>query len=252
MTGIRRIFVCAALLLVVPALAWSAQDETERVHKVVSIGPNGTLKLKSFSGEVRITGTDGNDVVVDAVRKAPKERLDRIKLDIQSSGSTVTIEANRKESSWWDWGRDNVVETTFDIQVPRKTSLDVSVFSSGVTIKNVSASEHLHGFSSSVQLEDVTGPIAAKTFSGDIHIALASGIDRPDLNIDTFSGDIEVRVPPSAKADVNFHSFSGDLTSDLPLTLRSKSRHNLSAQLNAGGGSGVRFKTFSGDVRIRR
>ena len=84
------------------------------------------------------------------------------------------------------------------------------------------------------------------------------GANRPDLNLTTFSGEIELRVPSAVQANLDFDSFSGDLTSDLPLTLNSKRGHRLLARINASdqpaglaaGASDVRLKTFSGDVRI--
>ena len=116
----------------------AVQTETERVHKVVPLAPGGTVKLHNFSGHVTITGTDRNEVVVDAVRKAPKDRLERIKLDVSSSGSTVTIEANKKEGVRVGLFGNNVVETDFEIQVPRQSTLVIDVFSSPVTVSGVS------------------------------------------------------------------------------------------------------------------
>lgn len=251
-----------AALLGVALLAWpfgaarAEQIETERVDRVIALQPGGTLKLKNFSGEVRIAASDRNEVVIHAVRRAPRERLDRITLDIQSSESTVTIEANRKESSWLNWShsKNNVVETDFEIQVPRKTNLEVAVFSSPVNVTDVEGRHDIHSFSSNLRLQNLAGPIRVKTFSGDIEIWLARSEARPRLEIDTFSGDVDVRMPETAQARVAFRSFSGDLESDMPLTLRSKTRRTLVAELNGGGGGteSLRFKTFSGDVRIRR
>jgi hypothetical protein len=51
---------------------------------------------------------------------------------------------------------------------------------------------------------------------------------------------------------VTFNSFSGHLNSDLPLTLHTSSRRNLRAELGGGGGGTLRFKTFSGSVKIDR
>ncbi len=247
---LRHIFAYPIVaLLAVPALGWG--QETERVHKVMTTGPTATIGLKNFSGEVRITGTDGNDVVIDAVRSASADRLKHIKLDIEQTGSTIRIEANKRESSWDNWGRDNVVRTEFDLKVPRDARLDLSVFSSPVSVHGVTGAQTLHGFSSHLTLDGVAAPVEARTFSGQIEVELAAGNARPDLNLHTFSGNIDVRLPSQAAGNVDFHSFSGDLTSDLPLTLESKSRHNLSARLN-GGGSELRFNTFSGDVRLKR
>ena len=46
----------------------------------MKLEPGGTLRVRSFSGRVTITATDGRDVVVDALRRAPRSRLDRITL----------------------------------------------------------------------------------------------------------------------------------------------------------------------------
>ena len=75
------------------------------------------------------------------------------------------------------------------------------------------------------------------------------------LRFHTFSGDIGVRVPAEANASVEFDSFSGDLRSDVPLTFRNKSKHNLKAELNSADGPNaaqLTLQTFSGDVRITK
>ena len=75
------------------------------------------------------------------------------------------------------------------------------------------------------------------------------------LRFHTFSGDIGVRVPAEANASLEFDSFSGDLRSDVPLTFRNKSKHNLKAELNSADGPNsaqLTLQTFSGDVRITK
>ena len=74
------------------------------------------------------------------------------------------------------------------------------------------------------------------------------------MDVDTFSGNITLRVPEGARGRISFNSFSGRLNSDLPLTLRDGNRRSLRADLGADAGSGgtLKFKTFSGSVRINR
>ena len=60
----------------------------------------GTVTLENFSGRVEITGEPRSDVAIVAIRKATRERLDRIKLDIRSDGRSVTIEANKRDTDW--------------------------------------------------------------------------------------------------------------------------------------------------------
>ena len=86
-----------------------------------------------------------------------------------------------------------------------------------------------------------------KTFSGDIEVNGAEG----SINAETFSGDIESSSLRRLAAAVDFDSFSGSLRSDVGIATRSTSRRNVSGDIGSGGANDYRFKTFSGDVRIR-
>jgi Toastrack DUF4097 len=231
----------------------AAQDDTERVSQTVRLEPGGTLHLKSFSGRVAISATDRSDVAIDAVRRAPRERLDHIKLDIRGSGDAVYIDANKRDSAWWR-SHNNVVETDFDIKVPRRTNIDVNVFSAEVTVASVDGSRNVGGFSSRIVFQDGTGPIKAHTFSGPVEIRAKEWRDDQDVDIDTFSGNVTLRVPESVRGIVSFKSFSGHLNSQVPMTLRDGSRRSLRAELgtNPSSGGTLRFKTFSGSVQIDR
>lgn len=231
-----RTLATSALILTLALPAAAAQKETETVDRTVSIGTGGTLDLKNFSGDVRIAGTGGGEVLIRAVRRATRERLDRIKLDIQTSGDTVKVQANHQPDGQRD-DRDNVVETDFDIQVPYGTRLK------------------LYSFSGKLDVRGVTGPIEAETFSGGIEIDVAAAPELPQLKAETFSGDIEARVPATASGQVRFDSFSGSVRSDLPISMTSSRggrNTNISGRIGSGSGPTLEFKTFSGDLRIQK
>ena len=221
-------------LLLVAAPAAARQDsrddgpkETERVDRTVQIRAGGQLKLKNFSGRVTITCSNRADMAVHAVRRASRDRLDHIKLEIVETGSGVTIEANKKDSDWTE--RDNnVVDTEFTIELPADVSLDVEVFSSDVEVKDVRGKQRVH------------------TFSGEVNL---SGGEK-DINAETFSGDITVKVGQGASASIDFDSFSGSIKTDVPMNYRSSSRKHVRVDIG-GGGADYSFKTFSGDLRIR-
>jgi DUF4097 and DUF4098 domain-containing protein YvlB len=221
-------------VLAVPALGQSddrGPRETETIDRTVPLPPNGTVRLKTFSGRVRITGGSGDQVVIHAVRRASKDRLQDIKLEITTSGSTVEIDANHRLV---ERRNDNVVETDFDIQVPARARLDIKTFSAPVTVIGVNGSQHIDGFSSDITIE-------SKEFG-----------EGNDLNIKTFSGDVRLQLPGSARGSIDFDTFSGTFNSDLPVTLSTSSRRNFRGTLNGGGSADFRLKTFSGDVTIRR
>lgn len=226
-TRIPAVAMLGLLILAAPAAARAETQETERVDRTVQIRAGGQLKLKNFSGKVTITGSNRGDMTVHAVRRATRDRLDHIKLDIEETGSGVTIEANKKDSDWRE--RDNnVVDTEFDIELPADVSVDVEVFSSDVVVKDVRGRQRVH------------------TFSGGIDL---SGGEK-DVNAETFSGDITLKLSQGTSASIDFDSFSGSIRADVPLNYRSSGRRHVRADIGAGGND-YSLKTFSGDVRIR-
>ena len=237
LTCFRRGAVAVVVAMTLAAsLSARVQEETENFDKTVPFPSGGTLALDNFSGAVHITGTTGKDVVIKAVRRATRDRLDHIKLDVQTTGSTVRIEANKRDRDWED-RNNNVVDTTFEIQVPAAARLNIKVFSSDVDVKGVS------------------GELDLDTFSGEIIIDASAAGASPSVNAKTFSGDITARLADSAKGDVRFKSFSGSFNSDLPISMRSASRGrdvSVSGSLPAGSGNTLAFETFSGNLQIKK
>src|SRR5215208_2824764 len=113
----RNIAIAFAICALVGSAVVGAQaDETEHLTRTMRLEPGGTLRLKNFSGRVTITAADRSEVVVDAVRRGTRDRLDRIRLDMHGDGTdTVTIDANKRERSWFEFSGNNVVETDLDI-----------------------------------------------------------------------------------------------------------------------------------------
>jgi len=217
-----------ALLLASPL---SAQTNTETVDRTFTLQPGGTLRLKTFSGRVRITGGAGDQVVIKAVRRGRQDRLDEIKLEVTQSGNTINVDANHRLV---ERRNDNVVETDFDIQVPAGTQLDIKTFSAPVTVVGVTETQRIDGFSS------------------DIRVETSQWTDGSDLDINTFSGDVTLRLPDNARGEIDFNSFSGRFESDLPVTLSNSNRRNFRGSLNGGGSGDFKLKTFSGSVSIRK
>jgi hypothetical protein len=216
-------------VLAQPAWAQSRQEET--FDRTVTLQPGGTLRLRTFSGRVTIRGTDGNQVVIHAIRRARPDRLRDIQIEVIESGNQVEINANHQVR---ERDNDNVVETDFDIQVPSRARLDINSFSAPIVVT------------------DVQGPHRLKTFSGDIRLEASAWRDEDGLDADSFSGDVRLRLPASARGVISFDSFSGRFESDLPVTLRSSNRRNFNGDMNGGGNATFRFKTFSGSAEIRK
>jgi DUF4097 and DUF4098 domain-containing protein YvlB len=249
---LRAITAFAVVALI--GLAGPASAETERVTRSVKIGPGATLRLNNFSGRVTITGSnDAAEVAIEATRYGSRSQLENVRLEITSTASGVRIDANRRDRpwSWWGpWGRFDVVETDFDVKVPRNIDLDITLFSATLDVQGVEGSHTVETFSSRVRLDDVNGPIRAKSFSGPLEIRTTAWQATQTVDVETFSGSIDLRVPDSAQGTVEFDSFSGRLKTTTPLTFQSSRRNHIVAQMGAGSGGSIRVKTFSGNLTV--
>ena len=131
------------------------------------------------------------------------------------------------------------------------TVLSTATLKLEASVTGVEGAHTVHGFSSPLVLTDVSGSVRAHTFSGSVTIREKSW-DNQTIDVDTFSGNIDLHLPDSARGTVSFNSFSGRLDSDVPLTVNTASHRALRADIGGGDGGTLRFKTFSGSVKIDR
>ena len=94
--------------------------------------------------------------------------------------------------------------------------------------------------------------ISANSFSGEIDVDATGQGTSPDLDMETFSGTMSVRLAERARGDIQFDTFSGSLDAAYPVTIRSTGRRHIRAELPGGSGSSLRFKSFSGTLRLIR
>ncbi|HEX8030110.1 MAG TPA: hypothetical protein VF491_16670, partial [Vicinamibacterales bacterium] len=112
-----------ALVLAGPAAGQNRRDsdngprDTENFDRTMPMPAGGTLRLKTFSGRVKITGGSGDQLVIHAIRRATRDRLNDIKIEITQSGNTIEVDANHRLV---ERRNDNVVDTDFEIQLPSK------------------------------------------------------------------------------------------------------------------------------------
>ena len=257
---VRRSTLVAALtvavaMLVSPVSAW-AQKTTETVERTLPFPSGGTLNLKNFSGDVRITAGSGRNFVMKAVRRATADKLKEIQLIVETSGSTISVEANKRDRDSDrrddndDRNNNNVVETNFEIQVPADARLEIDAFSSDGTVTGITGTQRLKTFSGDISTSSPRGAVSAYAFSGDIEIDAMGQNTSPDVEAETFSGRMRVKLADNAKGNLEFNSFSSSFDADVAVTLRSSSRRKIRAELPGGSGRTLTFKSFSGSLRL--
>ena len=261
------------LLLLVPA---SVQAQATRtVSETISLDRDGEVELEAFTGAITVTTWDRAAVQIDVrIEGEEQEHVDATRIEIDGSGSRVTIETDYDELEdrflgIFDMGGDEDRPATFyTIQMPATAELSIDDFSSEIEVTGLRNGLELETFSSSVRLKDIEGRIDAETYSSDFEARNIAGSMRfetfsgdatismraidDECRFESFSGDVELLLPADAAFDLDLDmGMSGDLDSDFPMASVETEGNEYRVSVN-GGGPRLRFSTFSGDLELRQ
>ncbi len=197
----------------------------------VTFDARGTVNISCPGGDVKVTGTDRNPIVVHA-------RTERGTIRFTSSGTTARLEpANGRGCS----------DANFEVSVPSGVHLTASTWSGSLTVHGVHGEIEAHAQSGDIEVRDAGDRLEVETLSGDVDV---QGV-RGDVAIHTLSGDVTLE---RAAAGVEVETVSGDI--DLGSTTSRQVRTNsTSGDLTFSGtivdGGRYEFQTHSGELRLQ-
>lgn len=251
----------ACLMLSLTAMAQDFQHS-------YSLGAGGSINVRNISGDVKVTGYDGQVVVVTGVKEG--RNSDKVSIEDQSSGNTIDVRARYPERC-----NDCDASVRFEVKVPRglayrfnsisSVSGDVDVagvsgeltaksVSGNVAVNDVSGSVHASSVSGNVRVGKVAGTANAKSTSGNVEVEIVSLEGAGNMDFGSVSGDVRVKLPGNLDAEVSLSTMSGDLKTDFPLTIE-KSKHGAGQKANGrlgGGARNLKMSTVSGDLSLLR
>lgn len=233
----------------------------------------GRLNAGLMSGNIRVRGYNGQSVIVET--RAPDENEERREGRSERSGlrripntsSGLTIEEENNEMRISAQVHKEVV---LDIQVPFRTALKLSLTNGDdIVVENVESDMEVNNVNGSITLTNVAGTAIVHSTNGEIKASFRSVSGKP-MSFTTFNGDVDVSLPADVKATVRLDSGQGDVYTDFPIELmptalnqtvednrskggkyRIKVEKAMMAKIN-GGGPDYTFKTFNGDIHLRR
>jgi hypothetical protein len=232
------------------------------------IGTAGSFTLNNVSGDVRVRGVAGDEVVARARWDGGGDQP--LPLIVRRSHGALHIDTDQR-GGWFSWGRRGGIE--FEVDVPFGANVEIQVVSSDVDVYGLAGEQAYKSVSGDISISAAGGQVAAQTVSGD----MALRADKPlEVNLTTTSGDIEASAPlfkgmrgRTVSGDISVHggfaegtqhsieSVSGDLQIRSTSGLTVDSRRGLdfnkrdSRPLVAGNGrANLRFRSLSGDVHL--
>lgn len=195
---------------------------------------NGAEKLEVHNpeGEIRVSGWNRDQI--------------RITADLDDEDGYVSVGASGKSirvKTKWKYGPSNV---DYRINVPASMALN------------------LHGVSTDVYIEGVTGEVTVETIEGDIDVQGGSGI----INVQTVEGEISVRDvrgtvrASTAEDDITIVNAAGDISAETfegDIRLEAINSENVQGSTLDGDiyyegtvrdAGGYRLTTHDGDIRM--
>lgn len=125
----------------------------------------------------------------------------------------------------------------------------------------------VEGFSSEIEvntnvghinLTNVTGPITAHTSTGTINVKFSSVNQSSPISITSATGDVDVTLPISTKANLELNSTMGTIYTDFDLEMPRKdgmkrigATRKIESKINSGGVN-ISLRSSTGDVYLRK
>ena len=206
------------------------REAAGKLDTTVTFDAKGTVSISCPGGDVKVTGTDRNQIVVHA-------RTERGTIRFTSSGTTARLEpANGRGCS----------DANFEVSVPAGVHLAASTWSGSLIVHGVRGEIEAHAQSGDIEVRDAGDRLEVETLSGDVDV---QGV-RGDATIHTLSGDVTLQ---RAAGTVEVETVSGDI--DLGGVASRQIRTNsTSGDLTFSGtivdGGRYEFQTHSGELRL--
>jgi len=227
------------------------RDTHCEVRDVTIKAPSRSLLIDGReNGSVRVYGWDKNEVMVRALIQANAESVGearQIAADVKIETDNDRIRADgpsyRRRTGWY---------VSYELWVPRKTSLDAETSNGSVTVQGVEGRMELRAVNGSISLRDVAGDVRGHTSNGSVNAELEGTAWRGEgLDLQTSNGSVNLDIPRGYNARLETGTVNGGMNIDFPITVQGFIGRRITTTLGSGGPR-VRAVTTNGGVRIRQ
>jgi DUF4097 and DUF4098 domain-containing protein YvlB len=238
---------------------------------------------------INVSAYDGKEVVIvarentakapddDRPAPAPRPSRARVKAD-DDEASTAGLHRIPNTSIGLTASEENnlvTVKTDFtrqrlalDISVPRNTSVHLKIVNGGdVTVTGVHGEHEISNVNGRIAANDIAGSLVASSTNGTIRASFTEVTAGKPMSFNTFNGDVDVTFPAKLAATLRMTTGHGELYTDFdtsvqpqpPVVTQGGQNGRYEVRLEretvavvGKGGPDIRFKTFNGNVVVRK
>lgn len=275
------ITLIGALGLVTPA-DLTAKDFWFEYQRVLETGPEAVLSLNFISGDLTITSSDDDRIIIEARKQVHAVSMDEaqlvadhIEIKVKHDNNKVDIETNylrmrNRAQSFWSkvlgtGGEDSYGQVHWDIKVP--TGCNITVVNTGgkINISNIVGDIDIRTSSAEIDLmsiegavtvanssgytvgELIFGPVVVRQAQGRVSLQFVEG----DIKVKSGSANIDIRQDRGA-LDLSTSSGDIDIQTDLDSSrdffVATESGHIILSIPETSSGD-LRIESQTGDIK---
>ena len=196
----------------------------QAVGKVAVSNVNGDLSIDVAAAPVTASGTRG-ELDIDVGSGAVQVTQARGDLSVDTGSGPVGVSDVRGKSVSIHTGSGDVTASAV-----RSSELSVETGSGNIQVTSLIAPH--------VKLETGSGSVAAD-LSGEVW----------EVSVETGSGDVTLKVPPTLGAEVDIETSSGEIETDFEVAVTRHSRDHITGRIGDGSGK-IDIETGSGGIKL--
>ncbi|MGB7926413.1 MAG: DUF4097 family beta strand repeat-containing protein [Pyrinomonadaceae bacterium] len=255
-----RILAIASVLCAMTAAA-TAQD----FQKTYQLSADASISIRNVSGNVIVTGYDGQQITVNGIKEG-RDR-DLVQIEDLSNDSRLELRTRYPRNCRCD------ASVRFEVRVPRSIryrfdelssasgdieardvtgNVRINTASGDVLVQNVTGRVDASTASGRMNVRGVAGTVTANSASGDVDVEMTSLDGNQRMEFSSASGDVNVRLPTNVDAEVELSSATGEVKTNFPLAVESE-RYGPGQRARGRLGNGSRrlqISSASGNVSL--
>jgi DUF4097 and DUF4098 domain-containing protein YvlB len=228
-----------------PGWYWDDQNQIEKSSKTFTLAKGGSVDISNVSGDIKVTGGAGDQVIIDAVKRGrTEEDLKAVQIQIQATAARVEVRTE------YERGRRNVsASVNYTVTVPKDAIVELHSVSGDITVANIGGELRAETVSGDATIAGATALALVKSVSGDVVVQDSSSAD--DVVIGSVSGNVTLKAVKARGVDAN--SISGDVIFTDVTSERVKA-NSISGDITFGGplakGGRYALQSHSGEITV--
>lgn len=222
----------------------------ETIKKDIPLKDIENIIVENVNGNIEISGSERDSVLIEAVKKAEKEaHLRNLKVKIEKTGKELKIQTEHTRSYFLGFLPVKMGgSANYKIKVPKNLKLKINTVNGDIFIENQDSHIEAESVNGNINLKDISGNGNFETVNGEIKIEIKNDI--PNFRAESVNGDIYLKSAKKINARYFLEVVNGKIRI-IPQVLEIKSSSPKEMQGVMGDGRGkIHMETVNGSITI--